>query len=154
MSPSTPSMLWPLLQASSSSPRNARSNLPSQQADPACVETVGDTGTPISGARPPTRRAPFVRFTILARLLDVRIQPAPGAGTISQSHPVVRPRPPIAATAVMTTLPPSRSVQLSLDLLSPPGLPPQNPRVKAPWTWQLMGTKHPLLPRAGWVPVR
>ena len=75
-----------LLQASSSAPRNARSNLPSQQAAPPSVETAGDTDTPISDAPPPTRRAPSVRFIILVRLTDVRIQPAPGAETISQSY--------------------------------------------------------------------
>jgi len=42
--PLTPNTLRPLLQALSSSPRNARSNLPSQQATPPSVETVGDTG--------------------------------------------------------------------------------------------------------------
>jgi len=154
LSPSTPSTLRPLHQVSSSSPRSARWNLPSRQADPPSVQTVGDTGMPTNHARPPTGRAPSVRFTILARLIDVRIPPVPGAGTISQSHPVVRPYPPIAATALMTTLPPLRSVQLDLDILSPLDLPPQNPRVKTPWTWLSMGTKHPLLPCAGWVPVR
>ena len=61
-----------------------------------------------------TPRAPFVRFTILVRLTGTRIQPAPGAGTISQCHPVVRPRPPIAVTAVVTTLPHSGNVRLDL----------------------------------------
>ena len=151
---STPSTLPPLLQASSSSPKNARSNLPSQPAAPPSVRTAGDTDTLLSDALPPTRRAPFVRFIILVRLTDVRIQHAPGAGTISQLHPVVRPRPPIDATAVMTRLPPSKSVQLDLDLLSPPELSPQSPRVKTPWKWPSMGTKHPLVPRAGQVPIR
>jgi len=129
LSPSTATTLRPLLQASSSSPRSARSNLPSLQAAPPGVETAGDTDTLLSAAPPPTRCAPFVRFIILARLTDVRIPRAPRAGTISQSHPIVRPRPPIAETAVMTTLPPSRSVRLDLDLLSPSELPPQNPTV-------------------------
>ena len=151
---STPCTLRRLLQASLSSPRTARSNLACQQAAPLGVETVGDTDTPIRDAPPHTPPAPFVRFIILARLTDVRIQPAPAAGTISQSHPVVRPRPPIAATAVMTTLAPSKSVRLDLDLLSPPDLPPQYPRVKTPWAWPSMATKHPLLHRAGRVPVK
>jgi len=86
----------------------------------------------LSDAPPLTRRAPFVGFTILARLPDVRIQPAPGEGPISESH-LLRPRPPIAATAVMTTLPLSKNVRLDLDLLAPPDLRPQNPRVKTPW---------------------
>ena len=154
LSPLTPSTLRHSIQASSSSHRNARSNLPFQQAPPPSAETAGDTDTLLSGAPPLIRRAPFVCFIILARLTDVRIQPAPGVGTISQSHPLVRPRPPIAATAVMTTLPPSKSVRLDLDLLSPPDLPPLNPRVKTPWTWPSMATKHRLLPRAGRVPVR
>jgi len=130
LSPWTPSTLRPLLQVSSSSPRNAWSNLPSQQSTPPSVETARHTDTLLSDALSLTRRAPFVRFIIHARLTDVRIQPAHGAGTISQSHPVVRPRSPIAATAVMTTLPPSKSVRLDLDLLSPPKIPPQNPWVK------------------------
>ena len=154
LSLSTPSTLRPLLQESSSSPRNTRSNLPSQQAAPPSVETAGDTDTLLSDAPPTTRRAPSMRFTFLAWLTDIRIQPAPGAGTISQSCPVVRPRPPIAATAVMTTLPPLKSVRLDLDLLPPPDLTPQDPRVKTPWMWPSMGTKHSLLSRAGWVPVR
>jgi len=127
LSPSTSSTLRPLLQPSSSSPRRARSNLPSQEATPPSVETAGDTDTLLSDAPPPTRRAPFVHFIILARLTDVKIQPAPRAGTISQSHPVVRPRPPIAATAVMTTLPPSKSIRLDLDLLAPPTYHPRSP---------------------------
>jgi len=92
--PSTPRTLRPLLQPSSSSPRNPRLNWPSRQADLPSVESVGYVDTPISDAPRPTRRAPFVRFTILAWLIDVRIQPAPGAGTISQSYPVVQHRPP------------------------------------------------------------
>ena len=104
LSPSTSSMFRPLPQQSSSSPRGARLNSPSQPTSPPSAETAGDTDTPINDAPPPTPRAPFVRFTILARLTDVRIPPAPGAETISQSHPVARPRSPIAATAVTTTL--------------------------------------------------
>jgi len=132
LSSSTPCTLRPLLQPSLSSPRNARSNFPCQQAAPLRVETVGDRDTPIRDAPPPTRRAPFLPFIILPPLTNVRIQPAPGAGSISQSHSGVGPRPSIAATAVMTTLLPSKSVRLNLDLLSPPDLPPQNPRVKTP----------------------
>jgi len=75
---------------------------------------------PINDAPPPTPRVPFVRFTLLARLTDVRIPLAPGAGTIRQSNPVVRPHSPIAVTAVTTTLPPLGSVRLDLPRLSPP----------------------------------
>jgi len=127
LSPSTPRMFWHSHQGSSSSHRNARSNLPSPPPEPPSVRTAGDTYTPINDAPPPTPRAPFVRFIILARLTDVRIPPAPGVGTISQSHPVVRPRPPIAATAVITTLPHSGNVQLDLPRLSPPE-PAPSPR--------------------------
>jgi len=104
----------------------------------------------------PTPRAPSVRFIILARLTDARIRPAPGAGTISQSHPVVRPRPPIAVTAVVTTLPHSGSVRLDLPRLSQPEptlLPPGQP-VKTPWIWRSMAARHPVLPRPGRVPMR
>ena len=153
LSPSIPNTLQPLFQASSFSLRSARSNLASQQAAPPSVETAEDTDTLISDAPPPTRHAPSVRFIILARLTDVRIQPAPEAGTISQSRPVVGPRPPIAATAVTTTLPRSKTVQLDLNLLSPPDLSPQSHRVKTPWMWLSMGTHHSLLPQAGRVPV-
>ena len=154
MLPSTPSTLRPLLQVSSSSRRSVRSNLPSQQAAPPSARTAGDTDTLLSGALPPTQGTPFVRFTILARLTEARIPPAPGAGTISQSHPVVRPRPPIAVTAVTTTLPPAKSARLHLDRLAPPHLPPLTPRVKTQGVWPSMATKHPLLPQAGRVPVR
>jgi len=140
LSPSTPGTLRPLLQESSFSPRNTRSNLPFRQAAPLSVETAGDTDTLLSDAPPTTRRVPCVRFTILSRLTDVRIQAARGVGTISQSRPVVPPCAPIAATAVITTLPPSKSVRLDLDLLSPPNLPPQDPRVKNPITILLLNT--------------
>jgi len=125
-------------------------------ADAPSVRTAGDTDTPINNAPPPTPPAPFVRFTILARLSDARIQPAPGAPTISQSHPVVRPCPPIAVTAVVTTLPRSASVRLDLHHLSPPEparQPPPHP-VKTPWIWRSMAVQHPLLPRPGRVPLR
>ena len=118
------------------------------------VETVGDTDTPTKDAPPPTQCAPFVRFTLLVRLTDVRISPAPGAGTLSQSHPVVRPAPPIAATVVMTTLPHSKNVRLDLTQLAPPHLPPQSHQVKTPWIWWSMAVQHPLLPRPGRVPLR
>jgi len=156
LSPSTPTTFRPSLQGSLSSPRNARSNLPSPPPRPPSVRTAGDTDTPINDAPPPTPRAPFVRFIILARLTDARIQPAPGAGTISQSHPVVRPRPPIAATAVTTTLPRSENVRLDLPRLSPPepGLRPPPQKVKTPWIWRSMAAQHPLLPRPGRVPLR
>jgi len=156
LSPSTPTTFRPSLQGSLSSPRNARSNLPSPPPSLPSVRIAGDTDTPINDAPPPTPRAPFVRFIILARLTDARIQPAPGAGTISQSHPVVRPRPPIAVTAVVTTLPHSGSVRLDLPRLSQPEptrLPPGQP-VKTPWIWRSMAARHPLLPRPGRVPMR
>jgi len=62
--------------------------------------------------------------------------------------------PPLAATAVMTTLPPSKSVRVDLDLLSPPEIPPQNPRGKTPWRWPSMATRRPLLPWMGRVLVK
>ena len=156
LSPSTPTTYRPLLQGSSSSRRNERSNLPSPPPEPPSARTAGDTDTPINDAPPPTPCAPFVRFTILARLTDAKIQPAPGAGTISQSHPVVRPRPPIAVTAVVTTLPHLENVRLDLSRLSPPDptLQPQPRSVKTPWIWRSMGARHPLLPRPGRVPLR
>jgi len=120
LSPSTPRTYRPSHQGSSSSHRNVRSNLPSPPPEPPSVEIAGDTDTPINDAPPPTPRAAFVRFTILARLTDVRIQPDPAAETISQSRPVARPRPPIPVTAVMTTLPHSGNVRLDLPRLSPP----------------------------------
>jgi len=154
LSPLTLSMYWPSLHGSFSSRRNARSSLRSQPTEPPSVENVGDTDTPINDAPQPTRRAPFVRFTILARLTDVRIPPAPGAETRSQSHPVARPSPPIAATAVTTTLPHSRTVWLDLAQLVPPDLPPQSRLVKTPWIWRSMAVQHPLLPRPGRAPPR
>jgi len=154
LSPSTPSTCCPSLRGSSSSRRSARSNMRSQPTKPPSVETVGDTDTLIRDAPPPTRRAPFVRFTILARLTDVRIPPAPGAETISQSRPVARPRPPIAATAVTTTLPHSRNVRLNLAQLAPPDLPPQSSQVKTAWIWPSIAAQHPLLPQPGRVPLR
>jgi len=102
---------------------------------------------PTSVAPPPTTRAPFVRFTILALLTDVRIPPAPGVGTISQSHPVVRLCPPIAGTAVTTTLPHSRNVRLDLPQIPPPDMPPQSGQVRTPWIWRSMAVRHPLLPQ-------
>jgi len=152
LSPSTLSTYRPSLLGSSSSRRNARLNLPSQPAEPPSVETVGDTDTPIKDVPPPTRRAPYVRFTILACLTAVRIPPAPVAETISQSHPVAQPCPPIAATAVTTTLPHSRNVRLDLAQLAPPDLPHQPRLVNTLWIWWSMATRHPLLPRPGWVP--
>jgi len=99
---------------------------------------------------PPTRRALFVRFTILARLTDVRIPPAPGAGTISQSHPVVRPRPPhccncgndhtatfkecpaqpdpVSPTGPSSTIPP---VQDPMDMAVDSGPAPSTPPARA-----------------------
>jgi len=156
LSPSTPRTFRPSHQGSSSSHRNARSNLPSLPPEPPSVRTAGDTDMPINDAPPPTPRVPFVRFTILARLTDVRIPPAPGAGIISLSHPVVRPRPPIAATAVITTLPHSGSVRLDLPRLSPPepALQPPPQLVKTPWIWRSMVARHRLLSRPGRVPLR
>jgi len=142
LSLSTITMYRPSHQGSSSSRRNARLNFSSQPTDPPSVETVGDTDMLINDAPPPTHSAPFVRFSILACLTDVRIPPAPGAGTISQSHPVVRPRPSIAATAVMTTLLHSRSVRLDLTQLAPPDLHPQSHQVKTPWIWRLMAVPY------------
>jgi len=76
--------------------QNPSSNLPFQQAAPLSVGTARDTDTLLSDTPPPTRRAAFVPFIILLGLTDVRIQPAVGAASISQSHPVVRPsRPPL-----------------------------------------------------------
>ena len=151
MSPSTPTTFRPSLPGSSSSHRNERLNLPSPPPEPPSARTAGDTDTPIRDAPPPTPRVPFVRFIILAQLTDARIQHAPGTGTISQSHPVVRPRPPTAVTAVTTTLPPSGSVLLDLPRLSPPEPARQPPpqQVKTPWIWRSMGAQHPLLPRPG-----
>jgi len=105
---------------------------------------------------PPTPRAPFVRFTILVRLTDARIPPAPGAGTISQSRPVVRPRPSIAATAPTTTLLHSQNVRLDLPRLAlpEPTLQPLPRQVKTAWIWRLMAAQYPLLPRPGRVPMR
>jgi len=80
----------------------------------------------------------------------------PRGGSISQSHPVARPRPPIAATAVTTTLPRSENVWLDLPRLSPPE-PTRQPLlqpVKTPWIWRSMAAPHPLLPRPGRVPLR
>jgi len=156
LSPSTPRTFRPSLQGSSSSRRNARSNLPSPPPEPPSVRTAGDTDTPINDAPPSTPRAPFVRFTILARLTEARIPPAPGAGTISQSYPVIRPRPPIAVTAVTTTLPRSENVRLDLTRLSPPGpaLQPPPQQVKTPWIWRSMAAPHRQLPRPGRVPLR
>jgi len=156
LSPSTPRTFRPSHQGSSSSHRNARSNLPSPPPEPPSARTAGDTDTPINDAPPPTPHVALVRVIILAQLTDVRIPPAPGAGTISQSHPVVRPRPPIAATAVMTTLPHSGNVRLDLPRLSPlePPLQPPPQLVKTPWISQSMGAQHPLLPRLGRVPLR
>ena len=156
LSLSTPRTFRPSQQGSSFSHRNARSNLPSPPPEPPSVRTAGDTDTPINDAPPPTPRAPFVRFTILAQLTDARIQPAPAAGTIRQSLAVVRPRPPIAVTAVVTTLPHSENVRLDLSRLSPPEptLQPQPRPVKTPWIWRSMPVRHPLLPRPGRVPLR
>jgi len=154
LSPSTRTTYRPPYPGSSSSRRNARWNLPSQPTEPPNVETVGDTDTPINDGLPPTQRGPFVCLTILARLTDSRIQPAPRTETISQSHPVARPRPPIGVTAVTTTLPHSRNVRLDVAHLAPPDLPPQSRLVKTPWIWRLMAVQHPVLPRPGRVPLR
>ena len=154
LSPLTQTTFPPSPQASSSSLRSARSNPPSQPTSPPSARIAGDTDTPISDAPPLTPPARSVRFIILARLTDARIPPAPGAETISRWHPVARPRPPIAATAVMTTLPPSRNVRLDLPQLSPPDLPPQTSLVKTPWIWRSMAVRHPLLPQPGRVPMR
>ena len=65
------------------------------------------------------------------------------------------PCPPIAATAVMTTLPRSGSVQLDLPRLSLPEQTRQPPprSVKSPWIWRSMAAQHPLLPPPGRVPL-
>jgi len=151
LSPSTPRTFRPLPHGSSSSRRNARLSLPSPPLEPPSVRTAGDTDTPINDAPPPTPLAPFVRFTILVRLTNVRIPPAPGAGTISQSLPVVRPRPPIAATAATTTLPHLENVRLDLPRMSPPepALRPPPQQVKTPWNWRSMAAQHPLHPLRG-----
>ena len=154
LSLSTPNKFRLSPPGSSSSRKNAKSNLPSRPAEPPSVETAGATDTPISDVALATRRALFVAFTILARLTDVRIQPAPRAETISQSHPVAQPCPPIAATVVTSTLPHSRNVQLDVAQLAPPDLPPQSHLVKTPWIWQSMAAQHPLLPQSGRVPLR
>jgi len=156
LSPSTPRTFRPSHHGSSSSHRNARSNLPSPPAEPPRLETAGDTDTSINDAPPATTRAPFVRFIILAWLTDVRIPPAPAAETITQSRPIARPRPPSAATAVTTTLPPSGNVRLDLPQPSPPEptLQPPPQRVKTPWIESSMAAQHPLLPRPGRVPLR
>lgn len=96
LSLSTPSMLRPLLQVSSFSSRNARLNLPSQQAAPPSLRTAGDTDT-IPRAPPSNARCALsLRFIILTHLTDVRIPHAPGPETICQSRPVAQPCPPIA----------------------------------------------------------
>jgi len=56
LSPSTLNTCRPSPQGSSSSRRSARSNLRSRRIEPPCVETAGDTDTPIRDALPPTRR--------------------------------------------------------------------------------------------------
>jgi len=72
-------------------------------------------------------------------------KPVPSCGPTS---------PPQAVTAVMTTLPHSRNVQLDLTQLAPPDLPPQSHQVKTPWIWRSMAVQHPLLPQPGRVPLR
>jgi len=64
--------------------------------------------------------------------------------------------PPLAATAVMTTLPHSENVGLDLSGLSPPEPTRQTlPRsVKTPWIWRSMAARHPVLPCPGRVPLR
>jgi len=123
LSPWTPSMFPSLPLVLSSSHGNARWNLASPPPERPSVETVGNTDTLISDAPPPTQHALSARFIILARLTEVRIPPAPMAETLSQSHPVAQPRPPIAPTLVTTTVPDSRDVWLNLSQLSPPDLP-------------------------------
>jgi len=156
LSPSTRRTYRPSLQGSLSSHRNARSNLPSPPPEPPSVENVRDTDTLINDAPQPTPHAPFVRFIILAPLTDVRIPQVPGAETISESHPVARPRPPITATAVMTRLPPSGNVRLDLPRLALPEPAPQPPPqpVKTPWVWRSRAVRHPLLPGPGRGPLR
>ena len=83
-----------------------------------------------------------MRFIILMRLTDVRIPPAPGAETISQSHQVARPRSPIAATAVTPTLPHSKNVRLNLSLLSIPDLPLLHQPVNTPWILRSLVERH------------
>ena len=62
--------------------------------------------------------------------------------------------PPIAATAVMTRLPPSRHVRLDLAQMSQPDPPSQSSLVKTPWIWRSMANRHPLLPQPGSIPMR
>jgi len=119
----------------SSPPRNkwqVRLSLRSWPTEPLSVETARDTDPLLSVALLPTRHALFVHFTILARLTKIRIPSAPVAETMSQSYPVSRPRPPIAPTAVTTTLAHSSNVWLNLAQLAPPDLPPQCRLIKTP----------------------
>ena len=154
LSPSTPTTWTNSSQASSSSQSAARSRRSSRPIDTPSAPTATDSDTPLPDVPRNTPRAPFVHFIILVQRTNARTPPAPREDTRSRSLGAAQPPRPTAPTAAATTMPSpenaglDQSPLLDQKLHHSPLLDPQAPsKVKTPWMWRTMATKHPLLQR-------
>ena len=141
-------------QASSSSPNAERLKELSRPIVTPNAPTATDTDTHLPDAPRSTPRAHIAHFIILVRPISAKTPPAPRRNMRSPSPDVAQPPPPTAPTAAATTMPSpgnaglDQSPLLDQRLHHSPLRDPQAPsRVKTPWIWRRMATKHPLLPR-------
>ena len=153
-SPFTPTTWENSSQASSSSRNAAKSKRSSRPIATPNAPTATDTDTHLPDAPRNTPRAHIAHFIILVRPIAVKTPPAPREGTRGPSPTAARHPPPTAPTAAATTMPFPRNAGLDQSPLldqkphHSPLLDPQAPsRVKTPWIWRRMATKHPLLQR-------
>ena len=141
-------------QAFSSSQTAEKSKKFSKPTTTPSAPTATDTDTYLPDPPRNTARAPFVHFTILFRHIDAKTPPAPKEGTRNQSPGAARPPPPHCPNSGCDHDAFSRECS---DRPVPPPQPeasplpsprPQAPcRVKTPWMWRTMATRHPLRPR-------
>ena len=150
----TPTTWTDSSQASSSSRNAARSRESSRPTATPSAPTATDTDTHLPDALRSTPRALIAHFIILVRPIAAKTLPVPREDTRNPSLGAARPPPPTAPTAAATTMPSPGNAGLDQSPLldqrphHSPLLDPQAPsKVKTPWIWRRMATKHPLLQR-------
>ena len=154
LSPLTPTTWINSSQASSSSRSAARSRESSRPTAIPSAPIATDTDTHLPDAPRNTPRAHIAHFIIFVRPITAKTPPVPREDMRNLSLGAARPPPPTAPTAAATTMPSPGNAGLDqFPLLDQrphhsPLLDPQaTSRVKMPWIWRQMASKHPLLQR-------